>query len=79
MLAMSPDNNDSAAGRFSVALRWSPDSDKFRLLATILLLLFAAYALIFGALTVQRLTAGQIGDFFALWSTGRLAIERQAA
>jgi alpha-1,2-mannosyltransferase len=79
MLAMSPDNNDSAAVRFSAVLRCSPDSHKFRLLATVLLLLFAAYALIFGALTVQRLTAGQIGDFFALWSTARLAIERQAA
>jgi len=76
---MPPNKNDTAAREFRSALRWSPDSDKFRLLAGVLLVLFALYALVFGGLTVKRLQAGQLGDFFALWSTARLAIEGQPA
>lgn len=70
--------NDRAVSEFSAALRWRPDSGKFRLLAGLVLALFAGYALIFGVVTAKRLAAGQIGDFFALWSTARLAIERSA-
>jgi hypothetical protein len=71
--------NDKTASGFSAVLRWLPDSDKFRLLAGVLLGLFALYALVFGVLTVQRQAGGDIGDFFALWSTARLAIERDPA
>ena len=71
--------NDKTASEFSAALKWPPNSDKFRLLGGVLLALFALYAAVFGVLTVQRLAAGDIGDFFALWSTARLAIERPAA
>jgi alpha-1,2-mannosyltransferase len=62
---------------FNSAFRWQPDSEKFRLFAGIVLAVFAGYALIFAVVTANRLQAGQIGDFFALWSTARLAIERQ--
>ena len=76
---MPPVENNKVSGERSNALQWTPNSDKVRLLAGILLVLFALYALVFGVVTVQRLAAGQIGDFFALWSTARLAIERHAA
>ena len=72
-------NNDCAASEFRAALRWLPGSDKFRLLAGIVLALFAGYALVFGVVTAQRLAEQPIGDFFALWSTARLAIEHPAA
>lgn len=79
MLAMPLVENDNTAREVSAALRWPPDSDKFRLFAGIILALFAVYARVFGAVTVNRLAADQIGDFFALWSTARLAIERPVA
>lgn len=79
MIAMPSAENDSIASEFKAALRWRPDSDKFRLLAGIVLALFAGYAVMFGAVTAQRLAEQPIGDFFALWSTARLATEHPAA
>jgi hypothetical protein len=60
------------------ALSWRPDSDKFRLLAGILLLLFASYALTFLAITAGRMTGPPRGDFFALWSVARFVFEHPA-
>src|SRR5689334_11396616 len=71
--------NDRAASEFKAALRWPPRSGKSRLLAVIMLTFFAGYALVFGVVTAQRLAEQPIGDFFALWSTARLAIEHPAA
>lgn len=60
-------------------LSWRPDSDKFRLLAAILMLLFAGYALTFLAITAWRMTGPPAGDFFALWSVARFVFEHPAA
>ena len=60
------------------ALSWPPEGRKFRLLSGILLVLFAAYAVTFFAVTASRMSAQPSGDFFALWSAGRFVLEHPA-
>jgi hypothetical protein len=69
---------DALSENLKKSLRWSPDSDKFRLLTGTLLLLFGTYALAFMAVTVSRMTGPPSGDFFALWSVARFVFERPA-
>jgi hypothetical protein len=61
------------------ALRWRPGSDKFRLLAGIMLALFAAYGGAYLAVGAARGWPGGFGDSFALWSWGRFVGEHAAA
>jgi hypothetical protein len=61
------------------ALRWRPGSDKFRLLAGIMLALFAAYGGAYLAVGAARGWPSGFGDSFALWSWGRFVGEHAAA
>ena len=63
----------------AAALRWRPDSDKFRLLAGILLALSAAYGTIYLGVALSRGWPQGFGDSFALWSWGRFAATHAAA
>ncbi|MBV9826232.1 MAG: DUF2029 domain-containing protein [Alphaproteobacteria bacterium] len=58
---------------------WRPGDGKFRLLAAALLLLVALYDCSFATVQIGRLRGGDLGDFFALWSTGRFAATHAAA
>jgi alpha-1,2-mannosyltransferase len=69
----------SFVGRLGEALRWPPDSRKFRLLAGILMVLFAAYLVTFLMIRVAGGKAAAYGDFFALWSSGRFLFDHPAA
>jgi hypothetical protein len=66
-------------GALAPALRWRPDSNKFRLLAGTLLTLSAAYGVAFLAISIERGWPQGFGDSFALWSWGRFAAEHPAA
>jgi hypothetical protein len=70
---------DALPGRFRQALTWPTNSDKFRLLGGILLVLFAVYAAIFLIVTARREIAQPSGDFFALWSAARFVAAYPAA
>jgi hypothetical protein len=63
----------------AAALRWAPGSDKFRLLAGILLALSAVYGAIYLAVALGRGWPAGFGDSFALWSWGRFVAEHDAA
>jgi hypothetical protein len=67
------------AADLAAALRWWPGSDKFRLLAGIMLALFAAYDGAYLAVGAARGWPGGFGDSFALWSWGRFVGEHAAA
>jgi hypothetical protein len=67
------------AADLASALRWRPGSDKFRLLAGIMLALFAAYGGAYLAFGAARGWPGGFGDSFALWSWGRFVGEHAAA
>ena len=58
-------------GDIAAALNWPPASDKFRLLAGVFLVLFAAYGVTDLAVATARGWPGGFGDSFALWSFGR--------
>jgi hypothetical protein len=58
---------------------WYPQSWRFRLLAGVVLALFAVYAATYLTLTARRFAADPIGDFFGLWTAGRLAANHAAA
>ena len=68
-----------SGGGFAAALRWPPGSDKFRLLAGILLALTAAYGVTYLAIAVARGWPQGFGDSFAVWSWGRFIDEHPAA
>lgn len=70
---------DASSANQKTARGWGPNGAKFRLLAGLLLLLFAAYALTFLVITAARMAGSQSGDFFALWSVARFIFERPAA
>lgn len=61
------------------ALRWPPDSDKFRLLAAILLAMSAVYGAAYFAASLSRGWPAGFGDSFALWSWGRFLAGHPAA
>lgn len=69
----------SAASAFSPSFSWRPDSDKFRLLASVLLSLSAVYGAAYLAVSLSRGWPGGFGDSFALWSWARFAVEHSAA
>jgi alpha-1,2-mannosyltransferase len=69
----------SRPGGCGAALTWRPDSDKFRLLALILLVLSAAYGIAYLGVAVSRGWPGGFGDSFALWSWGRFVAAHAAA
>src|SRR5712691_3634446 len=69
----------AAAADLASALSWRPGSDKFRLLAGILLALFAAYGGVYLAVGAARGWPGGLGDSFALWSGGRFGGDHAAA
>lgn len=59
---------------------WRSDSRRFRVIAGALLILFAAYAVVFFGITAHRLRLHPASnDFFALWSTARFAVDHPAA
>jgi hypothetical protein len=60
------------------ALNWPPASGKFRLLAGIFLVLFAAYGATDIAIAIARGWPGGFGDSFALWSFGRFLHDHAA-
>lgn len=62
----------------AAALRWPPDSDKFRLLAGAMLMLFAGYEVIFLAVAIGRFQSEPIDDFFGLWSGARFLFDHPA-
>jgi len=68
-------NSDGAGATFS----WPPASDKFRLLAGILLALFAVYGIAYLVVSIGRGWPQGFGDSFALWSWGRFVGEHAAA
>lgn len=57
---------------------WRIDGSKFRILAGVLLGLFAAYWAVFVGLTLHR-GSGQPSDFFGLWSVAKFAAAHPAA
>ena len=59
-------------------LSWLPGGGKFRLLAGILLTLFAVYGFAYLAISVTRGWPRGFGDLFALWSWGRFIGEHPA-
>jgi hypothetical protein len=61
------------ASDIAAALSWRPGSDKFRLLAGIMLALSAAYGAAYLAVAAARGWPAGFGDSFALWSWGRFA------
>ena len=61
------------------ALSWGAGSDKFRLLAGILLALSAAYGAAYLAVCTARGWPGGFGDSFALWSWGHFVGDHAAA
>jgi hypothetical protein len=67
------------AADLASALRWRPGSDKFRLLAGIMLALFAAYGGVYLGVGAARGWPGGFGDSFALWSWGRFVGNHAAA
>lgn len=69
----------ASVGNSGGVLRWPPDGKKFRLLAGVLLLLFAGYAAAFLVVTAIRLAGPPHGDFFALWSAARFVLRHPAA
>jgi hypothetical protein len=66
-------------GDVRTALGWRPGSDKFRLLAGILLTLSAAYGIAYLGFALSRGWPAGFGDSFALWSWGRFAAAHAAA
>lgn len=66
---------DARAG----VLTWRPGSDKFRLLAGILLTLSAAYGIAYLGIAVSRGWPHGFGNSFALWSWGRFVAGHTAA
>jgi hypothetical protein len=62
----------------AAALRWPPGSDKFRLLAGILLAITAAYGAAYLAIAATRGWPQGFGDSFAVWSWGRFVGEHPA-
>lgn len=69
----------SRFGGAAAALCWRPDSDKFRLLAGILLALSAVYGAAYLGVAVSRGWPHGFGDSFALWSWGRFIGAHAAA
>jgi Glycosyltransferase family 87 len=69
----------SPAGNLAAALHWRPGSDKFRLLAGILLAFAAAYGCLYLAVAISRGWPQGFGDSFALWSWGRFVGGHTAA
>ncbi len=67
------------AANLASALRWRPGSDKFRLLAGIMLALFAGYGGTYLAVGAARGWPAGFGDSFALWSWGRFVGDHAAA
>ena len=65
--------------RIGAAFSWPPDSDKFRLLAGVLLAFSGLYSLFYLAVGIGRGWRAGFGDSFALWMWGRFAIEHPAA
>lgn len=63
---------------FASALSWRPASDKFRLLAGILLGLCSVYGVTYLAVAVARGWPDGFGDSFALWSFGRFLRDHAA-
>ncbi len=61
------------------ALSWRPASDKFRLLAGVLLVLSATYGATFLAVAITRGWPAGFGDSFSLWSWGRFVDDHAAA
>jgi hypothetical protein len=59
------------AADLAAALSWRPGSDKSRLLAGIMVVLFAAYGATYLAIAAARGWPAGFGDSFALWSWGR--------
>jgi hypothetical protein len=55
----------------AAALSWRPASEKFWLLAGVLLVLSAIYGVTFLAVAIARGWPGGFGDSFSLWSWGR--------
>ncbi len=66
------------AADLASALSWRPGSDKFRLLAGVLLALFAGYGASYLAVATARGWPGGFGDSFALWSFGRFLADHAA-
>ncbi len=64
---------------FTSLLSWSPNSEKFRLLAGGLLALLAVVAVIYLTVYTAKRWPGAFGDSFALWSWGRFLAEHPAA
>jgi len=75
----APGRAPAIGADLAAALSWRLASDKFRLLAGILLTLFAAYGAAFLAVAVARGWPDGFGDSFALWSWGRFAGDHAAA
>ncbi len=69
----------ASAGDLAASLQWRPGSDKFRLLAAILLALSAAYGAAYLAVSLSRGWPGGFGDSFALWSWGRFLGDHPAS
>ena len=74
---MSP--RDTTAAPLAAALLWPPGSGKFRLLAGLVLALFAVYDSIDLAVAVARVWPAGFGDSFALWRFGRFLRGHAAA
>jgi hypothetical protein len=69
----------AGATELAAALSWRPASDKFRLLAGILVALFAAYGVTYLGFAAARGWPAGFGDSFALWSWGRFVGGHEAA
>src|SRR5712691_2856274 len=69
----------AAAADLASALSWRPGSDKFRLLAGIMLALFAGYGGTYLAVGAARGWPAGFGDSFALWSWGRFVGDHAGA
>jgi hypothetical protein len=69
----------ASAGDLAALLQWRPESDKFRLLAGILLALSAAYGAAYLAVGLSRGWPAGFGDSFALWSWGHFLGDHPAA
>ncbi len=67
------------AADLRTALTWRPDDGKFRLLAVILLIVFALYGVTFFVIETRRLATQPFGDFFGLWSCARFVFDHPAA
>ena len=76
---MSEAIEPAAFGAGGEVWRWRPGEAKFRLLAIIMLVLFAAYGAVYLATTGFGEQTHRFGDAFALWSWGRFAVEHAAA